>query len=210
MDDMSVYERSEKKSHLETIWYEIAMLEFCHAELLQNKKRTEPEHNLLIEGFLLHFRNLVEFFSGAKHRGKKRKAKPAKTGKKYSDLSTAAPEVWAQRKLTSAELAAIQAPARTIEDAHFKEISQYLQHCTERRFSEFKQWKLDAMLKDLAPIVKAFHTSFPRSAPRRERAEAVLASEGGHTLSITTLSATSVFGLAALEEEKIQKGGLKK
>ncbi|HKV92398.1 MAG TPA: hypothetical protein VJW20_07615 [Candidatus Angelobacter sp.] len=205
MDDISVYERSKKKSHLGTIWYEIAMLEFCHDELAQNKKRSEPEHNLLIEGFLLHFRNLVEFFSGAKHRGKKRMTKPAKTGKKYSDLSTAAPEVWANRKLTSAELAAIQAPARKIEDAHFKEISQYLQHCTERRFSEFKQWQLDAMLKDLLPIVKAFQHSFPRPSPTRERSEAVLASDAGHTLSITTLSAASIFGLAVLEEEGKEK-----
>jgi hypothetical protein len=64
---MTFYERSAKNSHLDTIRYEIGMLGYCYREFA-GAKHTEPLRNLLIEGFLLHFRNLVEFFSGARHR----------------------------------------------------------------------------------------------------------------------------------------------
>ena len=43
---MSVYERSKKKSHLDTVWYEIAMLGFCYAELKRRPEAAEPERNL--------------------------------------------------------------------------------------------------------------------------------------------------------------------
>jgi len=62
-----VYQRSEKKSHLDTIWYEIAMLEFCHSELGKRTGMSEPACNLFIEGFLLHYRNIIEFCSGGSY-----------------------------------------------------------------------------------------------------------------------------------------------
>jgi hypothetical protein len=151
---MTFYERSAKNSHLDTIRYEIGMLGYCYREFA-GAKHTEPLRNLLIEGFLLHFRNLVEFFSGARHR-------PGGNGKP-ADLSTTCPHVWAGRQLTSTEVEAIQKPARDLENQYFKDISQYLQHCTERRFDEFKGWEIHDMRKAITPIVRAFLEGFCRS-----------------------------------------------
>jgi hypothetical protein len=85
------------------------MLGFTHSALAKQKQMSEPERNLYIEGFLLHYRNLVEFFSGnpTKHRVSKN-GKPA-------DLSTHLPEAWAKRKLTEEETAKMQIPARALE-----------------------------------------------------------------------------------------------
>jgi hypothetical protein len=58
-----------KGSHLDTIHYEIDMLEYAFAK--SKSALTPPELNMTIESFLLHYRNLIEFFSGAKHREKR-------------------------------------------------------------------------------------------------------------------------------------------
>jgi hypothetical protein len=173
---MNVYERSEKKSHLDTIWYEIAMFGFCHSELRKLTGISEPERNLLIEGALLHYRNVLEFCSGAKHR-------PARNGKP-ADISTADPQVWAGRALTTEELAKMQAPARILEAKYFDDISQFLQHCTERRFIDSKQWDLDEMLAELSPIVAALRDAFPPEQERRD-AEVLLSSNAASTATFT-------------------------
>jgi len=175
---MSVYQRSEKKSHLDTIWYEIAMLEFCYSELGKRTGISEPERNLFIEGFLLHYRNIVEFCSGEKHR-------PARNGKP-ADLSTADPKVWAHREMTAAEMANIQAPARKLMLKQFEDISQFLQHCTERRFIDAKKWNLNEMITELRPIISALHESFPQKAGRRD--VGIVSRDAGSTATFTTFS----------------------
>ena len=149
---MDFYERSSKNSHLDTIRYEIGMLSYSCSELRKDQERPEPERNLLIDGFLLHFRNLVEFFSGTKHR--------FETNGRPADLSTTDSRAWAGRQLTPKEFEAIQDPVRALESKYFNDISQYLQHCTERRFDEFKTWAIAQMRNDIAPIVRAFLESF--------------------------------------------------
>jgi hypothetical protein len=171
---MAVYERSRKRSQVDTIWYEISMLGFCHVELTSNPKLSEPERNLLIECFLLHYRNVIQFFSGnpRKHRD--------------ADLSTHAPERWAGRQLTAEEIANMQVPGRALEDKHWLDVSQFLQHCTERRFIEFREWPLDDMFEALDPIVTAFHQSFPPSHEARTR-ESNLHINANSTATFTTI-----------------------
>jgi len=175
---MSVYERSRKKSQLHTIWYEISMLGFTHSVLATRTEMSEPERNFFVEGFLLHYRNLVEFFSGnpEKHR-------EAKNGKP-ADLSTHAPEKWAGRKLTDEEIKNIKDPARNLEQEYFTDISQFLQHCTERRFVEFKEWNLDEMFEKLDPIVSSFHQSFP-PLEEAHRHKATLSTSAASTATVT-------------------------
>ena len=185
---MNVYERSEKKSHLDTVWYEIAMLGFCYAELKKRPEAAEPERNLLIEGTLLHYRNLLEFFSGSKHR-LARNGKPA-------DISTAAPRMWAFRDLTAEELAKLQAPARALEGKYFEDLSQFLQHCTERRYTDSKQWDLDTMLAEMNPIVRAFGEAFA-TKPERRGKQATLSTNNASTASFSVLGT-----LGSLEYEK--------
>jgi len=49
-----MYKRTRKETHLDTIWYEIDMLEYCSDVLFNSPPPTnDPYWNLLIEGFLL-------------------------------------------------------------------------------------------------------------------------------------------------------------
>jgi len=82
--------RPLKLNHVETILYEMDMLDFCFRRL-RERKRAGADYNLCIEGFLLHYRNLIQFFGN--HMG-------LKAGK---------PAEWSlQRRLSDAEIAAIQ------------------------------------------------------------------------------------------------------
>ena len=151
----SGYSRTEKESHLDTIHYELSMLNFCGAQL---DKLAPAEHrasfNAFLECFLLHYRNVMEFLSGNHHR------KAKKLGE-TSDLSTADPKPWAGRDLSQEELAKIQSPAKTIDHKYFQDIAQYLQHCTERRFAEDRFWKYREMFAELRPAIEAFLQLFP-------------------------------------------------
>jgi hypothetical protein len=146
--DAPRYERTRKESPLVTIYYEIDMLEFAFGKLGAASNGSGPEWNLLIEGFLVHYRSAIEFFSGKKHRS--------------GDISTKKPEVWASRKLTAQEVKDIRLPAQKLEQDYFKDISQFLHHCTKRRYEEFKEWPLREMFERLNPITTAFRKSFPR------------------------------------------------
>ena len=59
--------RGEKETNLDTIGYEIDMLDFAlerYRDLKSQQKAVEQgDLNVYLECFLLHYRNLVEFFS---------------------------------------------------------------------------------------------------------------------------------------------------
>jgi hypothetical protein len=143
-----MYERTPKDSHLDTVYYEIDMLRYCLRAISQNAQASPPETNLLIEGALLHYRNLIRFFSGMKHR--------------KGDLSTTAPEVWATRAATALALANMRKIGSAADKAEFKEVSVYLQHITEHRAARGKQWNLLAMYSQLSPALDLFEECFPR------------------------------------------------
>jgi hypothetical protein len=149
------YSRTVKESHLDTIHYELSMLNFCGGQLDKLSRAGQRAlFNAFLECFLLHYRNVMEFLSGNHHRKAK---KPGET----SDLSTADPKPWAGRELSPEELAEIQTPAKTIDVKYSKDISQYLQHCTERRFAEDRFWKYGEMFAELRPAIQAFLRRFP-------------------------------------------------
>ena len=100
--------------------YEIEMLDFCAQRVMRDEHADQGDQSVFLEGFLLHYRNLIRFFSGEHHRER--------------DLSTAHPGAWADRQLTPAEIAAIATPARGLDTKYYQLISKYLHHCTELRF----------------------------------------------------------------------------
>lgn len=105
-----MYERTSKDSHLDTIWYEIDMLEFSYKEFQQNTPKPQsPQWNLLIEGFLLHYRNLIQFFAGSENRHKRYKG---------NDLSTFDPQPWAGRQLTKEEIDSMRVPGDKLDKAY--------------------------------------------------------------------------------------------
>ena len=167
-----MYARPRKGSHLETVKYEIDMLRFCLERLrADSKQRDQGEVNLLIEGFLLHYRNLLEFFSGVHHRSD-------------DDLSTRAARVWAERELTGEELAVMQAPAIVLDTQYFQVISKYLQHCTEQRHLADRGWDIDGMYEQVHPILSAFEKSFLGGTVIVTKGSSDLS--GSHTATMTT------------------------
>lgn len=144
-----MYARHAKESHRDTISYEIDMLTFCAEKLAgQNRTGDDGDSALLVEGFLLHFRNLVRVFSGKNHQ--------------KDDISMANCRVWAGRDLTAFEAAAIKDSAIALDDMYYKMISKYLQHCTTRRYEQDRTWDIHMMRSQLNAIVQAFEEAFPR------------------------------------------------
>jgi hypothetical protein len=173
---MRKYEQSRKSSHLDTVHYEIDMLEYSFSRVAG--QRELPETNMAVESFLLHYRNLIEFFSGAKHRKETDRQKP--------DISVADPGVWAGRTLTPEELNSLQTPAQKLCDEYWTDISQFLQHCTERRFKDVKEWNLQEMKERLNPILECFRRLFsPTAVPIH--VTRTLSAESASTTQFTVL-----------------------
>src|ERR1700680_1311205 len=101
-----MYERTSKNTHLDTIWYEMDMLEFSYQDFMKKTPpQQSPRWNLLIEGFLLHYRNLIQFFSGNENRHKRFKG---------NDLCTFDPMPWENRQLTKGRDRRDQSPRREV------------------------------------------------------------------------------------------------
>jgi len=142
MTDPRAATRPKKFGHLDTIQYEIDMLNYCKDRLLAGKWPNQASYYLCIEGFLLHYRNLSEFFGSKK------------------DLKALEPEVWSpQKKLTDAQLASIQ-NAR-LDDKYTGQISQYLSHCTKSRAERDRDWNIVEMYGEVEPCIENFRKIFP-------------------------------------------------
>jgi hypothetical protein len=144
-----MYSRPTKTSHLHTVEYEIDMLYFCFGRLhnpLPNSE--EGDRNACIEAFLLHYRNLLDFFSDPKQN---------------NDLSIAKPQDWLNRQPTEDDIAMIHdLKARTIRlrdlylSARNGSISKYLQHCTTQRFRVPLNWPIEDMVIGLQEVLRDF------------------------------------------------------
>src|SRR5580698_3571258 len=137
-----MYARRPKQSHRDTVSYEIGMLEFCNRRLTETVGPVAEDKALYLEGFLLHYRNLIRFFSGLHHRG--------------DDLSTADSNAWAGRNMTHAEVVAIKDPAIPLDDKYYGSISKYLQHCTRLRHELDRDWDVSTMKTELDPLIGEF------------------------------------------------------
>ena len=165
-----MYSRPPKATPLETVTYEIDMLRFCLSRLSEKAKQWDQgDKNLFIEGFLLHFRNLTEFFSGKHH-------------KSGDDLSTCNPQAWCGRALTPEEQAAVVQPAAIIDDRYFRVVSKYLQHCTTLRHDQDRDWDLDGMYAEINPVIEYFERCFFPTTPK------VVVSTLGTAVSTATIT----------------------
>jgi hypothetical protein len=143
-----VYSRRQE-TPLDTIGYEIEMLRFCRERLQDETAGEAHENSAYLEAFLLHFRNLVRFFSGVRPRP--------------YDLSTAEAEVWAGRALSPSEVGLFQVAAECLDEEYYQTISKYLQHCTSLPQKEEHEWDVDGMYEELNPILKEFERRFLRA-----------------------------------------------
>ncbi len=164
-----MYTRGEKENDLDTIIYEINMLDHCFQRCKQTTETEDQgDRNTFLEGFLLHYRNLIEFFSGRQTR--------------YStDLSISKPKVWRQNKGDTTRMT-----RPDLRKKYQGEISKYLQHCTTIRAEVTKEWDIDKMYSELNEVLVQFENTFPFN---RLVSGGVTASRspivaGGHTASI--------------------------
>lgn len=137
------YSRPKKGDHLETIRYEIDMLEFCYQNLVDNLGKWGDARMswVCLESFLLHYRNLVEFFGSE------------------GDLKASEPGIWTKRKLTAEEVALIS--DRTLCKKYRGPISAYLQHCTKRRAKIDRSWNVLEMHNEIKDLIDKFRSLFP-------------------------------------------------
>jgi hypothetical protein len=102
-----------------------------------------------LESFLLHYRNLVEFFG--------------KVPREKTDLSIQRPDkIWPDPKArpSATELAEMQALGEELKGSYEDRkkddtISKYLQHCTEHRI-EAKSWEPREMMVEMERLIQLF------------------------------------------------------
>ena len=160
--------RRAKASHVDIVLYEIDMFEHCFHRLQAGKWAEKKDYYLCIEGFLLHYRNLIEFFGS--HHG----------------LRANTPEGWSPRGLTDAELASIQ--NRDLLRDYHSSISRYLGHCDGIRADKDRDWKYVEMYGRIEPHLLSFRQLFP-SEPTGGKGTLVL---GARSASTETTSSYSV------------------
>jgi hypothetical protein len=170
-----MHQRSQKDTALQVILYERDLLRHC-AKTVDSKKmrwkespshENEAEYYLAIEGFLLHFRNLLGFFIN-KRIGKKN----------TTDLTIDRPWQWADgrqvdetlcQKLTERAQKVNQEYRLSVEVDCYRKISLFLQHCTSHRHQLQRDWNIAGMFADFSPILDGFIESVdPASATRIE------------------------------------------
>ena len=144
-ENVLVQSTSSSEAPLEVIDYEIRLLRFCLGRLnRESAPWVDDDRNAYKECFLLHYRNLIRFFSGRRHQN--------------GDLSMAHPEEfctalpagradWYMRKAAEFD--------NKDEQCDYRRVSAYLQHCTNRRV-ENQQWHFSEMYKQIEPLLQAF------------------------------------------------------
>lgn len=188
--DVAMHHRSEKNSHLDTILYEIDMLRHCAQSITQKRAEEQisdsarAEYYLAIEGFLLHLRNLLAFFT-------KGKTKP-------TDLVVNEPAVWAGKDIEQTEYSGL---IKLVEEFNlnysvtvdetlsscYLEISKFLQHCTTLRYERAKQWPIEQMYTDIEPVLAEFEGRFAESARSVRRGENISGTTDNSTATFRTL-----------------------
>ena len=193
--DVAMHQRSEKNSNLDTILYEIDMLRHCAQSVTQKKAEEQisdfarAEYYLAIEGFLLHLRNLLAFFTNRKD--------------EQTDLIINEPRLWAGKDIDQTEYSGLSKLAREINHRYraaadeqtstcYREISKFLQHCTTLRYERAKEWPIEQMYADMEPVLAEFEGRFAESARKIARVESVSEGIDNSTATFRTLGALDI------------------
>ena len=134
--------RPKKFEHIDTIQYEVDMLVYCYRRLLERNFADNPSYFLCIEGFLIHYRNLCEFFGNKK------------------ELRAGEPEGWTDKKLNEEEKSSIQ--NTQLDEHHNSSISRYISHCTKIRADRDRDWDPETLFEEMKPCIDSFRKLFPR------------------------------------------------
>lgn len=130
------------------IEYEIRMLRFCLERLDKRPPSLADEDRwLYLEGFLLHYRNLIRFFSGKHNQPQK------------GDVSVEHQAFC--RSLSADRVKWFKSEMGSLDDGQdncdHNLISKRLQHCTEKRVELLgRKWPVSEMYKKIEPVLHAF------------------------------------------------------
>jgi len=141
--------RPHKLSNAQTILYEIDMLTFAAGHL---KQKAGPSSWSYLECFLLHFRNLLDFF------GKDER------NLRDDDLSIFRPkQIWTDPNSLPSEEDRQRLNLVNLWNKYARRpdsISKYLHHCTQERVN-LKSWYVRSMFEDLSPTIHEFEALLP-------------------------------------------------
>ena len=171
--------RPEKLSDRNTIIYEIDMLEHSYNKLVQVKLCSTLDRYTFLESFLLHYRNLLDFF-GKEPYGE--------------DLSICGAESWATDPAAAkGKIPQLRAKGESLwheyEDRKMRldTISRYLHHCTKQR-TEAKDWHVQEMYTKISNLIHEFQQIIGCSYHVAvENTRLVDASTGMSTMTVKTL-----------------------
>jgi hypothetical protein len=131
-------------THADTILYEFNMLRHACSKLNEHKWDCERDAWVYLESFLLHFRNVIEFFGH----------KNPRTGDLHVN------KIWTLVGINPpANLSTIHADGVRLHERYEPSeklgggrISQFLSHCTEKR-TDPRIWMYNQMLEEVEPLI---------------------------------------------------------
>jgi hypothetical protein len=134
----------ENLTHADTMLYEFNMLRHAAARLNEHNWECERDAWVHLESFLLHFRNVIEFFGHPNPRP--------------DDLHVT--KIWALLAIDPpANLTAIHTDGTRLYEKYEPpkkigggKISQFLSHCTEKR-TDPRIWMYNQMLEEVEPLI---------------------------------------------------------
>jgi hypothetical protein len=196
VDSMFVDSRPPKLSHAQTILYEIDLLRYTVQQLVARKWKSDIEKWVCLESFLLHFRNLIEFFGPP--------TRPRNGPNQTRNLSIHTPEQFWPDEGTRPTAAVLNALHRNdlwekYEDDNPQRISRYLQHCTEMRVEPIHGgWRVGLMYNEISGVLDTFENLLPDKTRPWTVPALTVRSVIGASLSADTASVTklNIFGNA--------------
>jgi hypothetical protein len=159
--------RIDKAEHYQTVLYEIDMLRYSYSRILKPPDGARyADVWAYLESFLVHYRNLLDFFGKSRPRG--------------TDLTIERPEtIWSAEAGVDRQMPAQQdmQKMRTVgrrlwekyDDPGKRDdtLSRYLQHCTMHRTSP-KRWFPVEMMSEVGDLIALFEQHLPKFQPATE------------------------------------------
>ncbi len=155
-------------AHHNTILYEIDMLRFSYRRIVMPPDgATDADVWAYLESFLVHYRNLLDFFGNEE---------PRKT-----DLTLSRPQdIWpvhhgadTYEQPTPRDIEQMRQKGLALREEYedsskqFATISRYLQHCTTFRTSP-KEWYPVKMMHDIGAVLTMLEKHLPRFTPAKD------------------------------------------
>jgi hypothetical protein len=189
-----IYSRTAKHNHVDTVLYEIDMLRFTTRRLLESDWKEIRDAWAYLESFLVHFRNLADFFG---------KATPSKTDVHVTNI-------WELEKLAPPPyLDKIHSVGKALLEQYEPpdakgggRISQYVQHLTTKRI-EPKDWHLDKMLKEIDPLLAQVEEYLRPYSGAKLKPEEPIMIFGTHSASTSVATETAAAAMKIEDYLKI-------